>query len=516
MSDSTLPLKMGNNLFHSALKWLSSGHRKLLLALLIGLPLFAYLLIHPGRNTEDGVLLAPAQRGDILDARGTPLTRQESRWQLYLNINNIRRLREGEAKKFAYALAIDLGLPYETVEERLSQWQGLARIKNLLLNDQAAQRLRGWLADSPWAKYGNLVQLDSQPWTANTEGTSMSHVIGVVNAEGRGRDGLQGSMDPLLKQGATLQLSLDSKAQRMIEQKLKEFAYALKAEDAMAAVIRLSDFRPIALASYPSNDPTYRPGFKSAWQRLRPVTDVFQLGPMVQPYLLAGAYGYKVPTLPKLAYDFSTANMSSGSKLVNALGLDKAILSLKQFSLDRKTGIEMPTEAHTLCCGLGDEATRTIELGHGQAVATSLVRYASSFAGLVKGGQQRELKLVTQVTHPDHRVENPTALNYGAEVAPKLAEKIRYVLIDRVRSATRDPDHKAGGMWATYLEKHDSGKVNRIVSAAFFTPAYRPKYVVALKLGLGNQLADENAGLKLGLEIIDDLDSIQTVPKMSD
>lgn len=150
------------------------------------------------------------------------------------------------------------------------------------------------------------------------EGESAVHVVGFTNVEDTGQEGVEltfnqelsgrngsrrvikdrlgravedvGDMIPPVD-GRDLQLSIDSKVQFFAYQKLREAVVNNKAKAGSVVVLDVVTGEVLALANYPSYSPSKRANLSGAQLRNRALTDTFEPGSTMKPFVIALALG---------------------------------------------------------------------------------------------------------------------------------------------------------------------------------------------------------------------------------
>lgn len=146
------------------------------------------------------------------------------------------------------------------------------------------------------------------------EGESAVHVVGFTNVEDSGQEGVEltfnkdlagkagsrrvikdrlgrvvedvGDMIPPLE-GRDLQLSIDSKVQFFAYQKLRDAVLEHKAKAGSVVVLDVQSGEVLALANYPSYSPAKRANLSGAQLRNRALTDTFEPGSTMKPFVIA-------------------------------------------------------------------------------------------------------------------------------------------------------------------------------------------------------------------------------------
>lgn len=146
------------------------------------------------------------------------------------------------------------------------------------------------------------------------EGEAAAHVVGFTNVEDHGQEGVELAFDKALAgragsrrvikdrlgrivedvgeqvppvDGKDLQLSIDSKVQFFAYQKLRDAVHENKAKAGSVVVLDVQSGEVLALANYPSYTPGNRQNLSGAQLRNRALTDTFEPGSTMKPFVAA-------------------------------------------------------------------------------------------------------------------------------------------------------------------------------------------------------------------------------------
>jgi cell division protein FtsI (penicillin-binding protein 3) len=146
------------------------------------------------------------------------------------------------------------------------------------------------------------------------EGESAVHIVGFTNVEDNGQEGVELTFNKALAghsgsrrvikdrlgrvvedvgeqipptEGRDLQLSIDSKVQFFAFQKLRDAVLQNKAKAGSVVVLDVQTGEVLALANYPSYSPAKRANLTGAQLRNRALTDTFEPGSTMKPFVIA-------------------------------------------------------------------------------------------------------------------------------------------------------------------------------------------------------------------------------------
>jgi cell division protein FtsI (penicillin-binding protein 3) len=228
----------------------------------------------------------------------------------------------------------------EDVERDKAQLQRLARLLDMPLSElnrklEDEDKTFVWLkrqVDEAVAK--KIAELDikgiyqrKEYKRQYPEGEAAAHVVGFTNVEDNGQEGVElvfnktlagkpgsrrvikdrlGSVVEAVGEqvppvdGRDLQLSIDSKIQFFAYQKLREAVIENQAKAGSVVVLDALTGEVLALANYPSYSPSKRQNLTGAQLRNRALTDTFEPGSTMKPFIAALALekGLVTPTTP--------------------------------------------------------------------------------------------------------------------------------------------------------------------------------------------------------------------------
>ena len=240
----------------------------------------------------------PASRGRINDRSGQVLAASvavPSIWAIPKEVNADPVKRRELAKA--------LGLSKKELEAKLNPEVRFVWLKRLSDDDTAgkvkALGLKG-------------VFLDREYRRKYPEGEAAAHVVGFTNVEDRGQEGIELAFQKELQgrdgsrsvvrdrlgrvvedfgdivpaaNGHDIDLSVDSKVQFFAYQRIRDAVAANKAKAGSVVVLDAQSGEVLALANFPSYDPGNRQNLSGEQLRNRALTDVFEPGSTMKPFI---------------------------------------------------------------------------------------------------------------------------------------------------------------------------------------------------------------------------------------
>jgi len=242
----------------------------------------------------------PPNRGKVLDRNGLILASSvvaQSVWAIPQDVD----LGDGRLAEVASLL----GLPLGELNQRLSTEKTFVWIKRQVDEPVALKVKALGLAG---------LHLRKEYKREYPEGEAAAHVVGFTNVEDVGQEGVELAFNEMLSgragsrrvikdrlgrviedvrdaippvDGQDLQLSIDSKVQYFAYQKLREAVQEHKALGGSAVVLDAHTGEVLALANYPSYNPNQRRNLSGEQLRNRALTDSFEPGSTMKPFIAA-------------------------------------------------------------------------------------------------------------------------------------------------------------------------------------------------------------------------------------
>ncbi|MBA2320813.1 MAG: transpeptidase family protein [Deltaproteobacteria bacterium] len=472
-----------------------------------------------------------ARRGEILDRNGHRLATSVATPNIIVDPILVE---PAEVDTLAAQVAGILDLPVAEIAEKLVRPSRYVRLA-MRVHPAMAARIDAIDHPSLW------VERTSRRYYP--EETLASQLIGFVDTDGSGREGLESELDSWLRGGQILlqrkrdrrglsvdqplrndldlnvgmdvHLTIDRQIQRMTERALEDvFAkHAPKAAWAVVVDVRTGDI--LALANAPGFNPnaiTEDPGAR----KNHVVQDAIEPGSVFKPFTVAAAIEEGLVT-PESKIDCENGNWAVGrarihddhphgvvtitevikyssnigsAKLALQLGARTFLGYVGAFGFGERTGVQLPGE-RTGVVRTADKI-KPIELvttAFGQGVTATPLQLAMATAALANDGIRMKPRLVTRVEDahgvPEYN-QRPEIANrvVSVETARQVAQMM-VTVTEAGGTATRAvvPGYQVGGKTGT-AQKAENGRygAGRIGSFVGFIPADRPVLAIAVSV----------------------------------
>lgn len=255
------------------------------------------------------------RKDEILSVRGSILDRNGQLLSVSVPMSAViaepkRILKEGslDDKERIKALADVLGLSYNEL------------VKKIEKNPKSGFLYLARQVEAGKAQYVKEliikgISLESEPRRFYPRVEETAHLLGYTDIDGNGIEGIEKSFNALLvgKDGSRLvrkdkrgnvvehiadqkkydaqdvTLSIDEKLQSMVYREIKKAVTENKAESGTAVLVDVRTGEVLAMANAPSYNPNNRVGVKAELMRNRAITDVFEPGSTVKPFVVLTA-----------------------------------------------------------------------------------------------------------------------------------------------------------------------------------------------------------------------------------
>jgi len=465
------------------------------------------------------VVSLPAHRGKILDRNGEPLaisTPVESVW-----VNpQVLGAEQQRIAELARLLSLDLDKVQDLLSSRADrEFIYLRRhISPALAARVTALKMPGVHLQREYRRY-------------YPAGEVTAHVTGFTNIDDTGQEGIELAYEDWLggepgakrvvkdgnhrtiedvesiswpRPGKDLTLSIDRRIQYLAYRELKAAMQEHQARAASAVVLDVKSGEVIAMVNQPSFNPNKRQQLRSSSMRNRAVTDVFEPGSTMKPFIAAsalqsGRYRPDTPVSTSPGYmrvgvnavrdvhDYGDLDVSGVIRKSSNVGIAKIALSLpaeeiwallSELGFGAQTYSGFPGEATGLLSHYGGwNAIETATLAFGYGVSVTPLQLAQAYAVLATGGIKRSVTFLREGEVTEERRVLPAA----------VAQQIRNMLEqavgpDGTAPRARVAGYRVAGKTGTVKKSTAGGYSSHQYLAVFagMAPASDPRFVMVV------------------------------------
>lgn len=431
--------------------------------LLAGAGKLAYIQYTEGprlRSTADqqhtATLTIPAQRGDILDARGRVLAGSVRKPSIYVDPSQV-----DDPRYMAHSVAPILGLNADQVEQdiRDRQERGFLWLKRDVSQEEVDQ-----IQEIRTKRQLHALVVQREPHRVYPFGRLASQVIGFVDAEHKGQGGIEQSFDDQLqgedgrrtstvdvlrrrlksrnedyvapRDGSNIVLTIDVHIQQKVEEFLARAVDKHKAEWGTALVLDCDSGEVLAMATVPDFDPAQPiPAGASGASlevakehlRNRAIQDSFEPGSIFKPFIAGLAIDERIARLGEI-FSINGPTRMFGSRMIRdthhydslateeiiskssniGMGLigaragnDRLHRWVRLYGFGDLTGIQLPGEHSGLVQDYsrwGPFSTQSIPIG--QEIAVTPIQIATAFCVFANGGVLYRPRIVRGMVSP--------------------------------------------------------------------------------------------------------------------
>lgn len=469
-------------------------------------------------------------RGAITDRHGLPLAIDTTRYDLYIHPKLLKVSYKEAASKIARIAKIS----EEKVYKRLNKGYPVVTV---------AKHLEREIVEELQALNWPGMDIVPRPFRHYPEGFLAAHILGYVNHDTRGQGGVEQSKQNTListgdipkpqldgrgKQilvaqdgptwditpplGRHVELTIDNALQHLAEKELNAMAVHSMCTKASAILLDPTNGEILAWANYPTYDPNNYSKFPFSSTKNWAMVDVYQPGSTFK--IITVASGLETGAIHKdtVFHDggaFTVGrqtihNVHGGNGTINLLNLfihssnvASAQLALRMtpkqfydkltdFSLGRKTGIDLPGESKGLLLNYKkwkpiDQATT----GFGQgAISVTPLQLATAVSAVANRGTLIQPHVIRRIYDPKTGVtERWTEAEKRQVLKPEIAEHVAKLLGDNIsmgnQIAGKIPGYVVAGKTGTAQRVREGGKGyargQTIASFIGFLPADDPQ-----------------------------------------
>lgn len=530
------------------MKWISTVSKKRLRIVIYGfivfviavvLRLFYVQIIQHDKLTElakenwDREIPFASERGEIVDRNGEVIVTNKLSPTLYFMPAQNDNIEEA-AKQIASVLNIDEKKLYEKMNKKAYLVKLAPEAKNITY--EQAVEIQGLKIDG---LYSGVDYVRHYPY-----GNLLSRFIGFTGYDTQGLAGIEYQYDKYLTsksaairlftdakgnalphvddewregdQGATVQLTIDLDVQQVVERELSQAMEKYNAEQALAIVMNPNTGEILALASFPTYDPSNFEDVKpEIFNRNLPVWMTFEPGSTFKIITLTAAIEEGVVDLEKDTFYDRGYTIVEDSRLRcwkreghghqtflqvvenscnpgfielgQRVGAEKLLQYIKDFGFGEPTGSNIAGEASGIL--FSKEAFGPVEhatTSFGQGIAVTPIQQVQAVSAAINGGKLYTPYVVSKIVDSETGktiVENKPELKRTV-ISEETSQKVRHALESVVangsgRNAYRD-GLRIGGKTGT-AQKVENGRYkdgDYIVSFIGFAPSDNPEVVV--------------------------------------
>ncbi|MCX7846068.1 MAG: penicillin-binding protein 2 [Dictyoglomaceae bacterium] len=396
------------------------------------------------------------KRGIIYDRKGEELVFNINRKSLAINPLKISK---EEKNKVIEGLSKDLSLSKKTLENKLNQNTNFIWIKRIL-SPYEVDKVKKYL-------YNDKIFLIEEPYRAYPLSLATSPLLGLVGVDNQGLYGLEAILDPWLREGKNIYLTLDKEMQIICANYLKKGIENYKAKGGMIGVINTNTGEILALAVMPSFDIEE----ESLWDTLRNLQNYYPLYAIFEPgsvfKIITGVIAIEKDIAnPMENIDCEGEEKIDGhiircSKKHGKVNLEKAIVescNIYFYKLSKKINpdlwnkyirlfnLDLPIPGDIiinpkdfLISNLKESNFTRGTIGFGQGIALSPIKLLWSFSAIANNGWLNELHWIKKIEDSEGRIifkNSPVKLSQI--ISKKTCEHILNYLKKVVREGTAD------------------------------------------------------------------------------
>ncbi|RMH31139.1 MAG: penicillin-binding protein 2 [Nitrospirae bacterium] len=483
------------------------------------------------RQHHRSIELVPT-RGMIVDRGGSPLALTVEKPALYARPSVIEK-----PQAVARRLAPLIHLPADHLVALLQQKRKWIKVKEEL-SETEARAVRALGIE------GLHVRLD--PDRVYPKGPFLSHLLGFVGAETRGREGLEFQYDALLRgsplrlqldrdghgavisltrsngrysrQGYRLTLTIDEVIQYIVEQELQAAVQRTRARRGIALVMEPFTGAMLAWAVQPTFDPNNVSGLRPAEWRNRAITDPYEPGSTFKTIIVAAALEEKLLTPETVIYcgegrmkiagtvvrdparlgwvtmteAFARSSNVAMIKTAHALGAQRVWSYVRKFGFGEKTQIDLPGESRGILKQPAHWSQRTLaSIAIGQEIGVTPLQMIRAIAAIANGGWVVTPFVVSQMTD---MLGQPQSGRPTWEKRMAISHTTSQIVTRMLESVVREGTGRRAWLEAYPVagktgtaQKYDrtTGRyswTNLIASFIGFVPAHDPRLVILVML----------------------------------
>ncbi len=432
---------------------------------------------------EERVMQSP--RGAILDRNGREMAVSLMMKSLFIDPNNVEKGMEDEV---AAKLAPLVGLTQEAVRRDIEQGGGFVWVKRYLSTDEVAA-VRALIRSEGY----NCLGFQDEPKRYYPNEELAANILGFVGTDDVGLDGVEQAYDNLIKgavaetfvqtdnvsdrpilgsvssqtapqpnQCKTVQLTIDSTVQFMVEEALEEAAAETQPLSVTAIVMKPKTGEILAMASRPSYNPNHFEDYPMELWKNRAVSNIYEPGSTFKSIVAAAALeeglvgpddwfsdpGFLIVSEKRIENwsggsfgtvtftDVMRQSINTCFALIGLdLGIDRLNKYVRRFGFGELTGIELPGEEVGLMMDpeerpVYDSDIATMSIG--QSIAVTPLQLATAMSAIANDGVLMRPYIVKAVFNEDGSVYEETKPREVRRVISSETDQVLVGLLEQV------------------------------------------------------------------------------------
>jgi cell division protein FtsI (penicillin-binding protein 3) len=473
-----------------------------------------------GESRYARTISVPATRGRLLDRHGELLAVSAPVRSIWAIPSDAKTMDPPQLRQLASLLEMDV----QELNRRITEGRDFLYLKRQLPPEMAQHiidlKFPGVHQEREYRRY-------------YPAGEMTAHILGFTGVDDQGQEGVELAFDTRLtgqsglrrvirdrrgqviedvelvrppRDGEDIHLSIDSKIQFFTHAALTQAIQAHQARGGSAIVLDAQTGEVLALVNNPTYNPNNRRDLTGAQLRNRAITDTFEPGSTIKPFIAALALE-SGRVRPDTRFDTGNGRMNFGSAVISdvkshgVMTVTEIVQKSSNVGSVRLGMTQTAAEMHRFYAALGLGTTlnigfpgeapgrlrpwkswRPIEqatMSYGYGLSSSLIQMTSAYLVLTGDGRKKPLSLL--------RLENPPSEGERL-ISPQTAASLRVMLEaaalpggTAVRSQV--PGYRVAGKTGTAHKIEGGQYVKKYISSFIgFAPASDPRIVVGIMI----------------------------------
>lgn len=458
------------------------------------------------------------KRGEIFDRNGLLLAKSITTPSIYVRVNEVK-----DPWTVSQRLGAILGQNPKSIRELMGAKKRFVWVARKI-SDAQAQAVKDEMLPG--------VYLDAENSRQYPQGQMAGQLLGFVNMDGQGIEGVEKSFNEMLSPSSTkytvqkdaagnrmsslesgdrasfdgqnLRLTIDSQVQLATEEALERSVIKARGKSGMALVVEVPTGDILAWGHYPLFNPNSVKKNNGEWKN-RIAVDIFEPGSTMKPIMVAAALQEKVCTPSteffcengkwsvrgrrvKDTHKYETLTVSKiiryssnigAAKIGLALGATKFSHYLHELGFGRPVGLPLPGESAGLLHPV--KLWKEVELANisfGQGLGVTMLQMAEAYLCIANGGVRLPMRLLHEPARP---VEGKRV--FDANVAKMVMAMLEEVVQeDGTGTQARIEGVRVAGKTGTAQKASPTGGYGGEYVASFIAifPADNPRYLVCM------------------------------------